>query len=390
MSVVQTLIGNIKGVKGDTGAQGQQGIQGDAATIAVGTVTTVPYGQTADITNSGTNQAAVFDFKIPQGKPGEQVTDLQNLTLGAITTSSADFPIPAVNDTGKVLWGKVVKWFSDMSALVATKLNVANVVNNLTTEDSGYALDARQGKALKGTLDSYAWRNQLRFKNLGTSFTAEQQAALAAGDFTDLWNGDYWVINNVTWRIVDNSGWGRRYGDVAFDSPSIVVMPDQCLVSAAAYMIDSGSSTGNGYANCGYRTTYRTTCKTAFQNAFGASHIAARREMMSTSRAASGAAGWGWQDADVELPAEENLRGFSAFGGSSDCGGSGYNSGMNGQFKLYQLAPYMLIDGVSVENYWTRTIANISAFSCVLSWGLVSLADPNVDYIGLRPYAIIV
>lgn len=36
MAVVQTLIGNIKGVKGDTGAQGQQGIQGEAATIEVG------------------------------------------------------------------------------------------------------------------------------------------------------------------------------------------------------------------------------------------------------------------------------------------------------------------------------------------------------------------
>ena len=84
---------------------------------------------------------------------------MQNLTLGSITTSSASFPIPAVGETGKVLWGKVVKWFSDMSALVATKLNASNVVNNLTTTASGYALDARQGKALvtwqTGTVTPY-------------------------------------------------------------------------------------------------------------------------------------------------------------------------------------------------------------------------------------------
>lgn len=69
---------------------------------------------------------------------------MQNLTLGSITTSSASFPIPAVGETGKVLWGKVVKWFSDMSALVASKFDASNVVNNLTTTSSGYALDARQ------------------------------------------------------------------------------------------------------------------------------------------------------------------------------------------------------------------------------------------------------
>lgn len=148
MADVYTRIGYIKGATGAQGAQGVKGDTGDAATIAVGTVTTVAYGQTANVVNSGTSGAAVFDFTIPQGKPGEQTTDMQNLTLGSITASSASFPVPSVGETGKVLWGKVSKWFSDMSALVATKLNVANVVNNLTTTASGYALDARQGKAL--------------------------------------------------------------------------------------------------------------------------------------------------------------------------------------------------------------------------------------------------
>ena len=94
----------------------------------------------------------MFDFTIPQGRPGEQTTDMQNLTLGSITTSSASFPVPAIGETGKVLWGKVVKWFSDMSTLVARKFNSANVVNNLTTSESGYALDARQGTLLANTL----------------------------------------------------------------------------------------------------------------------------------------------------------------------------------------------------------------------------------------------
>ena len=148
MSVVQTLIGNVKGPQGDTGAQGQQGIQGEAATIEVGSVTTTAYGNPARVTNSGTSGAAVFDFVIPQGRPGEQVTKIDNLTIDAITEPSTAFPVPAVGDNGSTLFGKITKWFSDMAALVATKLNAANVVNNLTTTSSGYALDARQGKAL--------------------------------------------------------------------------------------------------------------------------------------------------------------------------------------------------------------------------------------------------
>lgn len=153
MADVYTRIGYIKGATGATGAQGKKGDTGDAATIQVGSVTTVPYGQTANVVNSGTEQAAVFDFTIPQGRPGQQVTEMDNLLLNSITTSAAEFPLPAVGETGKVLWGKVVKWFSDMSALVATKLNVANVVNNLTTTVSGYALDARQGKTLNDKIN---------------------------------------------------------------------------------------------------------------------------------------------------------------------------------------------------------------------------------------------
>lgn len=148
------LLGNVKGPKGDAGAQGEQGVQGDAATVNVGSVTTVPYGQNARVTNSGTEHEAVFDFVIPQGRPGEQTTDMQNLILGSMTEPSTEFPIPAIGETGKVIFGKITKWFSDMAALVATKLNASNVVNNLTTTSSGYALDARQGKALSDALTS--------------------------------------------------------------------------------------------------------------------------------------------------------------------------------------------------------------------------------------------
>lgn len=163
MAVVNTLIGHIKGPKGDTGETGATGATGAAgadATVTVGSTTTVPYGQTARVTNTGTPGAAVFNFIIPQGKPGEQTTKLDALTLDALTEPSTQFPVPAVGDNGSTLFGKISKWFSDMAALVATKFNAANVVNNLTTTASGYALDARQGKTLNDKVDNkFYYRN---------------------------------------------------------------------------------------------------------------------------------------------------------------------------------------------------------------------------------------
>lgn len=72
-----------KGDKGDTGSQGPKGDKGDkgdkgangsagaAATISVGTTTTLAAGSKATVTNSGTSSAAVFNFSIPQGAKGE-------------------------------------------------------------------------------------------------------------------------------------------------------------------------------------------------------------------------------------------------------------------------------------------------------------------------------
>lgn len=181
MADVYTRIGYIKGDTGATGATGAKGDQGDAATIEVGTVTTVPYGQTASVVNSGTSGAAVFDFTIPQGRPGQETTDMQNLVIGAITTSSASFPVPAVGETGKVLWGKVVKWFSDMAALVATKLDIDNVVNNLNTTVSGYVLDARVGKSLNDKINGLFKVKAYSFDYSGLSGGA--QKTITASDF---------------------------------------------------------------------------------------------------------------------------------------------------------------------------------------------------------------
>ncbi|MBW4038346.1 MAG: collagen-like protein, partial [Acidobacteria bacterium] len=52
------------------GATGSVGAQGASATVSIGTVTTLAAGAQATVTNSGTAQAAVLNFGVPQGAAG--------------------------------------------------------------------------------------------------------------------------------------------------------------------------------------------------------------------------------------------------------------------------------------------------------------------------------
>ena len=61
--------GSGAGPKGDPGPKGTDGV---AATIKIGTVTTVAPGTNAKVTNTGTANAAVFNFSIPKGEKGEK------------------------------------------------------------------------------------------------------------------------------------------------------------------------------------------------------------------------------------------------------------------------------------------------------------------------------
>lgn len=63
------------GPRGPAGADGQDGApgeQGAAATVTVGSTTTGAAGTQASVSNSGTGYAAVLNFTIPRGEQGEQ------------------------------------------------------------------------------------------------------------------------------------------------------------------------------------------------------------------------------------------------------------------------------------------------------------------------------
>ena len=148
--------GNLKGPQGAKGATGPQGPTG--ATGATGA--TGPKGDTGPTGPAG-----------PQGPTGTVDANAQV----EFTTASTRENIISNEKFGTIL-GKIAKYFKDLGTsafrsvannlttasagstvldgyqgkvLDGKKLNNANVINNLLTTEAGYALDARQGKALK-------------------------------------------------------------------------------------------------------------------------------------------------------------------------------------------------------------------------------------------------
>ena len=88
------------------------GAPGAAATISVGSVTTVNPGDPATVVNSGTSSAAVFDFEIPEGDPGDNGTNGTNFRgfFSGVPTGGANGDWGVNQETGDVYERQAGVW----------------------------------------------------------------------------------------------------------------------------------------------------------------------------------------------------------------------------------------------------------------------------------------
>lgn len=95
-------IGSLRGETGKTGSQGEQGIPGEpgkAASIAIGTVVSIPFGSDAEVVNTGTATDAILSFKLPVGDTGltGPKGDAATIKVGNVTTVDSSAEAEVIN-----------------------------------------------------------------------------------------------------------------------------------------------------------------------------------------------------------------------------------------------------------------------------------------------------
>lgn len=217
-----------------------------------------------------------------------------------------------------------------------------------------------------------------RGKNLGTSVTAAQWAAIADGSFTDLYIGDYWVIDGVNWRIAAFDYYYKT-GDTPCTTHHVVIVPDTSLYS---HVMNSTSTTTGGYIGSKMYTEGLAEAKTKINSAFGSSHILSHRQLLVNAVTNGKPSGGSWYDSTVELMTEHNVYGGKIFGVGNDGSTTPYLYTVDkSQFQLFAHDPSM----ISNRQYnWLRDVVSAIGFALVHSIGNADSNDATGIY-GVRP-----
>lgn len=223
-------------------------------------------------------------------------------------------------------------------------------------------------------------RNIFRGKNLGTSLKAEQLSNIRNGTFDDLYVGDYWVINGVTWRIVDINYW-LNTGDTACTTPHLVVMPDTALYNAK--MNDTNTTVG-GYVGSKMYTENLENAKTLINAAFGAANILNYREYLTNAVTNGYPSAGAWYDSTVELPNEIMMYGSYVFTAAGD-GSFVPNRYTIDKTQLALMKVYPRFINPARQTQWLRDVVSGAHFSFVGTNGLADYYGASA-FIGVRPF----
>jgi hypothetical protein len=229
-----------------------------------------------------------------------------------------------------------------------------------------------------------------RGQNLGSSVTDEQWAEIKAGTFTNLFIGDYWVINGIAWEIAAfdyylyNHIYSTNVG-VPTIRHNVIIVPGTNLYSA---QMNTTSTTEGGYTGSAMFTANLEAAKTTINNAFGSAHILSHSvhlvKAVSNGIPSSGA----WTDVTVDLMNEQMVYGGSIFG-LTNAGTIPYNYRVEKtQLPLFALAPAGIQQREYPHrdfSYWLKDVVSATQFATVGDGGLANYS-PASSSLGVRPY----
>lgn len=226
-----------------------------------------------------------------------------------------------------------------------------------------------------------------RGKNLGTSVTAAQYAAISAGTFVDMYIGDYWVINGVNWRIAAFDYY-LNCGDTSCTKHHVVIVPDSCLYNAQMHNTSSGqyeagaaNTTVGGYVGSDMYTKNLEQAKNTIKAAFSG-HVLKHRvylvNAVTDGRPSAGA----WCDSEVELMNEQMVYGGAIFMPIANGSTVFTNYRVEkSQLPLFALEPSRICNRAT---WWLRDVVSASYFAFVGSYGDAHYYNASRS-LGVRP-----
>ena len=238
-----------------------------------------------------------------------------------------------------------------------------------------------------------------RGKNLGSSVTAAQYAAIGAGTFDDLFIGDYWSIGGVTWRIAAFDYWfgyGDGGGVGVCNTHHIVIVPDENLNNAdgsTAHWMNASDTTVGAYVGSDWRTGNngnggRAECISKINSAFGSGHILTYRgHLQNAITNPSGSIAYEsagtWYDCTVEIMNERMVYGCDIF---HNVMASGVIPNLysidHSQLPLFRLNHRHICNRAA---WWLRDVVSTAYFAGVGSIGGCGSDGASNPWVGVRP-----
>lgn len=216
-----------------------------------------------------------------------------------------------------------------------------------------------------------------RGKNLGTSVTTAQYNAIKAGTFDDLYIGDYWVINDVTWRIAAFDYY-LRCGDSDLTTHHAVIVPDSSLYN---HVMNDTNTTDGGYVGSKMYKEGLEQAKTTIKAAFSG-HVLSHRIYLTNAVANGKASAGAWCDSEVDLMNEQMVYGTGIFSPVSDGSTVPANYRVEkSQLPLFAHEPSRICNR---DNWWLRDVITAANFAFVDYYGNANYGVASYS-LGVRP-----
>ena len=349
-----------------------------------------PDGTTIKVKADGTLSAVIPDPDTAAvGTLGVVKPDGTTITIlpdGTISAKQKELPVATTAKAGIVKPDGTTVTVQADGTIAAKQSEIATTAKAGLVKPDGVTLSIGTdgllkvlGAGLNGTVEKNAGAHNsiFRGKNLGTSVTAAQYAAISAGTFDDLFIGDYWVIGGVNYRIAAFDYY-LRCGDTDLNTHHVVIVPDSNLYN---HVMNDTDTTDGGYMGSKMYTEglnqAKTTIKAAFPN-----HVLKHRVYLTNAVSNGKPSAGAWCDSEVELMNEQMVYGGAVF--MPGCDGTTVPTNYRvekSQLPLFAHRPDLISNRLT---FWLRDVVTAAYFAFVNSHGNATYGGASGSD-GVRP-----